>query len=120
MESCSPPTRPIYLLVFPSFLFPAHWSLFVPTLADPSAGKRIHVTGDVANGFRHEFGRGYTLGESMQQYKLLLIAEVKQGFVVDDVPEGIDEGGAIDPMEGLALTIPAPTKSLVVAQVSYI
>lgn len=117
MESRSPKTRPIYLLIFPSLLFPAHWSLFVPTLTNPSAGKRIHVTGDAANGFQHEFVRSYTLGESTQQYKLLLIAEVKQEWVVDDVPEGIDDGAAIDAMEELALTVPAPAKSLVFAQV---
>lgn len=53
------PVLPVYVLIPPSPLFAAHWSLFIPNTEDSNLGRRIHVAGDRLNGFKLEIIRGY-------------------------------------------------------------
>ncbi|KAI1472384.1 uncharacterized protein F4812DRAFT_11326 [Daldinia caldariorum] len=59
--------RTLYVLVYPSRLFAAHWSFWLPyTDADDrqsNTGDRIHVTGDRLNGFQYEYIRNYDVCE---------------------------------------------------------
>lgn len=106
--------RKIYLIVYRSPLFPAHWSIWVPSLSNTDIGKRIQVTGDSAQGFEHEFVRNYNATGTKRQRSLFLLAEVDDKHVVDvpgDGTESIDTSAA-DDIERSALSIPAPGKSL--------
>ncbi|KAI1412041.1 hypothetical protein F5Y13DRAFT_180395 [Hypoxylon sp. FL1857] len=51
--------RILYVLVYPSRLFAAHWSFWLPYIKDGNrqsdTGDRIHVTGDRLNGFLYEY-----------------------------------------------------------------
>ena len=118
-------SRPVYVLVFPSPLFPAHWSLFIPSLTNQSIGIRIHVHGDAKSGFAHEFVRGYDMGQSTQGDKLVLLGEVDEGFLAGDEDESTgvreEDGGeqtetrdvdARNELERIALGVPAPGPSL--------
>lgn len=59
----------VYVLVPPSPLFAAHWSLFIPDILGASTrgilesdmGRRMHVSGDRLNGFKLEIIRGYNI-----------------------------------------------------------
>ena len=59
--------RSLYVLVYPSRLFAAHWSFWVPYLdangREAPTGDRIHVTGDRLNGFEYEYIRDYNVRE---------------------------------------------------------
>ncbi|KAJ9129644.1 hypothetical protein NKR19_g10265 [Coniochaeta hoffmannii] len=59
--------RTLYVLVYPSRLFAAHWSFWVPYLdangQESHTGDRIHVTGDRLNGFEYEYIRDYNVRE---------------------------------------------------------
>lgn len=107
-------TREIYLVLYPSPLFLAHWGLFVPSAENSQLGKMIHVTGDVVNGFEHEFKRNYSLAKTTRRYNQILLATVDDKYVVDvpgDGSQSSDQAPA-DDIERKALTIPAPAKSL--------
>lgn len=107
-------TRDIYLIVYNSLLFPAHWTLWIPTKANPQIGKGIHVTGDAANGFQHEFKRNYDLSEEDRANRLFLLAQVDDRWVADVPGDGsfsVDTTPA-DDVETIALSVPAPGKSL--------
>lgn len=59
--------RNLYVLVYPSRLFAAHWSFWIP-YADPSGketniGDRINATGDRLHGFKYEYLRDYNVNE---------------------------------------------------------
>ncbi|KAI1472385.1 uncharacterized protein F4812DRAFT_11387 [Daldinia caldariorum] len=58
--------RPVFLLCYPSATFKSHWALFVPLAEDKNcrAGRKIHVTGNVQEGFNHEIIRNYDLSET--------------------------------------------------------
>lgn len=59
--------RPLYILVYPSRLFAAHWSFWIPYPdakgQESDIGDRIHVTGDRLNGFQYEYVRNYNVRE---------------------------------------------------------
>ncbi|KAB5547352.1 hypothetical protein GE09DRAFT_208882 [Coniochaeta sp. 2T2.1] len=59
--------RTLYVLVYPSRLFAAHWSFWIPYLdadgRESDVGDRIHVTGDRLNGFQYEHLRHYNVRE---------------------------------------------------------
>lgn len=52
-------TRILYVHVYPSPLFAAHWSFFLPSSADSFIGDRLHATGDRLNGFQYEYIKDY-------------------------------------------------------------
>jgi hypothetical protein len=77
-------------------------------------GKLIHVTGDARNGFQVAFKRNYDLSSTSRSYQLLLLAQVSDQHVVDvkgDGRKGTDTT-AHDYLEQVALSIPAPGRSL--------
>ena len=107
-------TRNIYLIVYGSPLFPAHWTLWIPTEANPQIGTGVHATGDVVNGFQHEFKRNYNLSEEDRAHRLFLLAQVEDQWVVDVPGDGsfsVDTTPT-DGVETIALSVPAPGKSL--------
>ncbi|KAF2434037.1 hypothetical protein EJ08DRAFT_668629 [Tothia fuscella] len=97
-------TRTIYLIVYNSRLLPAHWSLWVPTREDVSKGKRVHVKGDVANGFELALERNYSLEDESRACQLIQLAQVDEKNVVDIAHDGIEE---------IALSIAPPGPSLI-------
>jgi len=103
-------SRTLFLLVYPSRLFPAHWSLWLPTTRNSNLGKRIHAVGDAGSGFQFVVDRNYDLALSEEGYPghVLPLAEMDEGNVVDDVPDQspVRESAASmsDPEEGLVGT----------------
>ena len=58
----------LYVHVYPSPLFAAHWSFFLPRQNPKSEiGDRIHVTGDRLNGFEYEYIRDYNPKEDSRR-----------------------------------------------------
>ncbi|KAI1803741.1 hypothetical protein F4811DRAFT_316379 [Daldinia bambusicola] len=59
--------RTLYVLVYPSRLFAAHWSFWLPYTdandQQSNTGDRIHATGDRLNGFQYEYIRNYDVRE---------------------------------------------------------
>ncbi|KAI1387953.1 uncharacterized protein F4822DRAFT_296932 [Hypoxylon trugodes] len=59
--------QPLYVLVYPSPLFAAHWSFWLPYIdsnrLELNTGDRIHVTGDRFNGFSYEYIPNYNISE---------------------------------------------------------
>ncbi|RMZ07222.1 hypothetical protein D0864_02046 [Hortaea werneckii] len=77
--------RTIHVLVPPSRLFAAHWSLFLPDVnnGDPkqesNTGTRIHVVGDRLGGFQLEIVRGYDAQKDrILQGRIFALASVPQ------------------------------------------
>lgn len=112
--------RKVFLIVYRSPLFPAHWSLWIPSLADPNIGKRIHVTGDVHSGFKHEFVRNHDLRTETRTHVVILIGEVDDRHVVDDDTDLKDgeerfekrDKSPRDHIEEIALSAIAPGPSM--------
>lgn len=107
-------TRDIYLIVYHSPLFPAHWALWIPSANNSQIGKKLHVFGDVANGFEHEFQRNYNPFNDQLKHSLVLLAEVEEKNVVDVPGDGsqTSDKNAMDDIERVALATLAPSKSL--------
>jgi len=63
--------RPLYVLVYPSRLFAAHWSFWTPypdaSGQESDIGDRIHVTGDRLNGFQYEYVQNYNVREDKRK-----------------------------------------------------
>jgi hypothetical protein len=112
-------TRTIYLIIYNSPLFPAHWSLWIPSLHNPTIGKRLHAEGDPANGFHIIFERNYVLAADSRQHQCLPLAEVSDDHVVDVNGDGDGDGSegsnsiAHDDLERVLLSVPVPGASLV-------
>lgn len=130
--------HPVYILIFPSPLFPAHWSLFIPSVSpdrttdNPTqTGTRIHVHGDAKSGFAPEFVRNYDTFASVDGDKLVWLADIEEQYMpIVDGPPSKDNGKhgeecrdieAGNELERIALTVPAPGPSLtsVGAQVRF-
>lgn len=89
-----PSYRTLYILVYPSRPFAAHWSLFLPYASSRGAklGKRIHATGDRLNGFHLEIVRHYERGADSRTPGLYPIGRVPSSLVRDDDhSEGTEE-----------------------------
>jgi hypothetical protein len=112
--------RTLFLIVYKSPLFPAHWSLWIPSLSNPDIGERIHVTGDVHSGFEHEFVRNYNLTADTRTHVVILVGEVDNEYAIDDDADLKDEVEVAeerdksprDRIEEIALEIPAPGPSM--------
>ncbi|KIJ69670.1 hypothetical protein HYDPIDRAFT_106329 [Hydnomerulius pinastri MD-312] len=119
--------REIYVIWYHDHPFPAHWSLFIPSLAAPRIGKVLHATGSVASGFELQIKRNYEVNVRADG-KPVDVTRVKEemvslGEIADedaiDTPgdgtyvevgvEGVCEGCRI---EKAATEVPMPTKSL--------
>ncbi|KAI9893590.1 MAG: hypothetical protein M1814_006386 [Vezdaea aestivalis] len=81
--------RTIYLLVFNSLLFPAHWAMFIPHANQGTIGKIIQVEGNVMTGFTLEFGRNYDYALDSRGKTIIELAQVAAANIVDVI-----EGGA--------------------------
>ncbi|KAI1093219.1 hypothetical protein F5B19DRAFT_154075 [Rostrohypoxylon terebratum] len=106
--------RTIYLVVYNSRLFPAHWSLWIPSTSNPNIGTRVHAQGDVATGFEICFERNYDIGQTSRKHEILPLADVDSAHVVDTPGDGsrsVDQEPR-DKLETIALRIPAPGPSL--------
>ena len=112
--------QPFTLIIYSSPLFPAHWSLFMPS-SNQSVGTRIHVTGSSHSGFTHEFVRSYDLSTDTRSYKLVPLPDINFEFVSREKEEteikGGEGGESVDvlprnELERLALEVSAPGKSL--------
>lgn len=106
--------RPVYLIVYNSPLFAAHWSLFIPQLGSDTLGKLIHVTGDVREGFQHQFKRNYDLSETTHGYQRIALPSVAANHIVDVRGNGQRSSDTTphDDLERIALEVPAPGPSL--------
>lgn len=107
--------RTIYLIIYNSPLFPAHWGLWIPTLSDPTVGKVLHAEGDAANGFEIIFKRNYVPDATSRQHQFLPVAEVSDHHVMDVKGDGSLQldSTAHDNIEQVLLSVPAPGASLV-------
>jgi hypothetical protein len=111
--------RPIYLVVFNSPLFPAHWGLWIPHLSTktPQTGTYLNATGDAATGFGIEFERNYELGADGRRHQLISLGDVADEHVTDAIGDGmwfIDQI-ARDRVEEVVLGVKPPGPSLVAA-----
>jgi hypothetical protein len=110
-------TRTIYLLVYNSPLFPAHWSLWIPSADNPDIGKRLHAIGDASAGFEIAFERNYDLTTDTRHYQILPLARVLDSHLVDVEGNGDPSTDQIahDHIEDVVLSVSAPGRSLVAA-----
>lgn len=110
-------TRTIYLIIYNSPLFPAHWSLWIPSLHNPTTGKRLHATGDAATGFTIVFERNYVMSADSRQHQCLPLADVSDHHVVDVNGDGSEGSDSIahDDLERILLSVAAPGASLLSA-----
>ncbi|KAI4647276.1 uncharacterized protein J4E79_010428 [Alternaria viburni] len=111
--------RPIYLIVFNSPLFPAHWGLWIPhpSSSDPQTGTYLNATGDAASGFSIEFERNYEIGADGRRHQLISLGDVADEHVVDVTGDGkwsVDQI-ARDRLEEVVLGVKPPGPSLVAA-----
>ncbi|MCJ1254761.1 hypothetical protein MMC24_002577 [Lignoscripta atroalba] len=109
--------RNVYILVFNSPLFPAHWCFWIPHADNTDVGKRIHASGDASNGFTIVFERNYDLRNTERRHQVVPLAQVLDHYVVDVKGNGSPstDNTAYDYLEQVALSVPAPAGSLVSA-----
>lgn len=109
--------RPVFLLCYESATFKAHWALFAPHAQSKTCktGRKLHVTGNVQQGFHQEIIRNYDL--SLTRTKPLTPIEI--GLVstrhLVDIAEDFHfarDTTARDAFEQLVLSVPAPNQSL--------
>jgi hypothetical protein len=107
-------TRDVYLIIYHSPLFPAHWALWIPYANNSQIGKKLHVFGDAAQGFEHEFQRNYSPAGTQRKHSLVLLAKVEDRYVVDVPGDGSQSSDkdAVDDIERKVLATIAPPKSL--------
>jgi hypothetical protein len=104
--------RTIHIVCYtPSRLFPAHWSLWIPSKERPEIGTLIQVKGDSMTGFRHEIERGYNLSACDRRPWYAPLAQIEERHVTDR-PTGGSDTTAYNYLEQVALSIPAPGPSL--------
>ncbi|EPQ53488.1 hypothetical protein GLOTRDRAFT_44707 [Gloeophyllum trabeum ATCC 11539] len=108
--------RTLYLAIFHRHLFPAHWVIYKPNTDDTSSpGTMLHVEGDVANGFSHTVARNYDILKTSRTYTMITLGQVDSQYV-KDYPKGayvsLAPVQAIDRVEQVILSVPAPGKSL--------
>lgn len=121
--STSPSQRSISLITYTSRLFAAHWALWVPNASplNPSTstpptkilGKRIEVEGSPITGFTHNIQRNYDLSTDSRPQVLTFLGSTNAETVIDP-PEGpmVESIEVTDVVEELALSVPAPGRSL--------
>ncbi|KAI0111285.1 hypothetical protein GGR51DRAFT_72408 [Nemania sp. FL0031] len=110
-------SRTISLIIYKSPFFPAHWAMWVPSEANQDIGKRIHIEGDVANGFKLSFNRNYNIKEDSRKKEVLRLAEVGADLIADTPGNGLDsvDTESKDEVERVAADVPPPGPSLVSA-----
>lgn len=109
-------SRPVYLIVYSSPLFKAHWALWVPEYSSQASGrgKVIHVTGDPRTGFEHQFKRNYDINATDKAHMTVFLGNGDASRILDTPGDGYytNDTAARDDLEHWALTVPAPGPSL--------
>ena len=90
----------------------AHFSIFVPSLANPRKGSLIHAVGAPMAGFSLEFKRNYDPEESKKRHTVIPLGEVPASSVVDPVVNVKEETVARDDLERIAEKVPTPRASV--------
>ncbi|KAH7336918.1 hypothetical protein B0J17DRAFT_718832 [Rhizoctonia solani] len=110
--------RSIYILIFHSPIFPAHWALWIPSLTQPKIGKIINAVGDPSSGFVREIERHFNLADvSGSTSTVLLSGRVETKHIIDSDSLGSEP---VDEVEKVACGIAPPEKSLKSARKSNI
>ncbi|KAI0853604.1 hypothetical protein F5Y00DRAFT_105111 [Daldinia vernicosa] len=118
--------RTIYVLVYPSRLFAAHWSFWLPYVdtdnQQSNIGDRIHVTGDRLNGFQYEYIRNYNVCEDDRNpnaFPIGLVSEThlslpnKDGTVtLSEEKDQRDVENVVNAFDAACREVPAPGPSL--------
>ena len=107
--------RPVYLIIYHSPIFAAHWALWIPSYEKEvigKTGKIINVQGSPSEGFVHKYERNYDLSTETRSHSLKLLSWVDSKKVVDTSGEYSVDSTAIDVLERSALAIQAPGPSL--------
>jgi hypothetical protein len=104
----------LYVHVYPSPLFAAHWSFFLPREDLKSEiGDRVHVTGDGLNGFEYEYVCDYDPKEDARRPNAFPIGRVmttaRQRPIGGQVMDGEDDRSIFD---RICRQVPAPGPSL--------
>lgn len=107
----------LYVLVYPSRLFAAHWSFWIPYLnangKEADTGDRIHVTGDRLNGFQYEYVRNYNVREDERKPGRFAIGLLSAASVSDNHDTvGLTAGDALNPFDRACREVEAPGPSL--------
>ncbi|KAI1394570.1 hypothetical protein F4819DRAFT_493327 [Hypoxylon fuscum] len=118
--------RTLYVLVYPSRLFAAHWSFWLPYVdagnQQSNTGDRIHATGDRLHGFQYEYIRDYNVREDDRHpnpFPVGLVPEThlskasKDGNTISgEEGQGGAENVAINAFDEACREVPAPGPSL--------
>jgi len=116
MTTCETMSRPVYLIIYHSPIFAAHWALWIPSYNKNvigQSGKIINVQGSPSDGFVHEFERNYNLSAESRSHSLKLLGWVDPKSILDTAcgDHSVDNT-PIDALERSALDIQAPGPSL--------
>lgn len=117
--------RPVYLLVFQSATFKAHWAIFVPEAGSRSVkkGKMIHILGSVKEGFKLEVRRNYNMDFTRSRpLPPIEIGLVSTRHLVDTPGDGsyIVDLQIQDTFEEIIASVPVPGKSHNSASASWV
>ncbi|KAI1334287.1 hypothetical protein F5Y15DRAFT_295478 [Xylariaceae sp. FL0016] len=118
--------RKLYVLVYPSRLFAAHWSFWLPypgpdAARDADTGDRVHVTGDRLTGFAYEYLRDYSVRDDDRHPNAFPIGLLSETHVhVSKAEEEHGDGdqvtvaaaGAVSALDEACRAVPAPGPSL--------
>lgn len=103
--------RTLYVLVYPSRLFAAHWSFWIPyhygNGQESNVGDRIHVTGDRLHGFEYEYVQNYNVREDDRNPKTFAIGVLSAESLGRNT-----EGRAVNAFDRVCQEVPAPGPSL--------
>ncbi|KFY09294.1 hypothetical protein V492_05545 [Pseudogymnoascus sp. VKM F-4246] len=108
-------SRPVYLVVYPSPLFPAHWALWLPYYtngSEGSVGKYINIEGDPATGFSLDIRRSYDLTTEPAKKSLILLCWVDARHISDEADPWSPNSNPVDAIEKGATSVQPPEKSL--------
>ncbi|KAI2626514.1 hypothetical protein GGR54DRAFT_653356 [Hypoxylon sp. NC1633] len=118
--------RTLHVLVYPSRLFAAHWSFWLPYIEGNNVqshiGDRIHVTGDRLNGFQYEYIRNYNVREDDRRpnaFPIGLVSETHlsraskdENVTTTEDGQGDEENIALNSFDEACREVPAPGPSL--------
>ncbi|CAE6460251.1 unnamed protein product [Rhizoctonia solani] len=106
--------RSIYILIFHSRIFPAHWALWIPSPSQSKIGKIINAVGDPSSGFVREIERQFNLANASGAISTVLLSNrVEAKHILDSDSSGPEP---VDEVEKIASGISPPEKSLNSAQ----
>ncbi|OBT60386.1 hypothetical protein VE03_10144 [Pseudogymnoascus sp. 23342-1-I1] len=108
-------SRPVYLVVYPSPLFPAHWALWLPSYAngsEGSVGKYINILGDSAVGFSLDIRRYYDLTTTSSKKDLVRLCWVDARHISDVADPWSLNSNPVDAIEQVASSVQVPGTSL--------